>query len=78
MPLTLNIEYQQLILLIKQLSFSDLLQLKNEVEETIEGKKEISNVTNLQQKLLHCTIISEEEVNRIEQNKLKFNQWKRK
>ncbi|MFN0202984.1 MAG: hypothetical protein ACKVTZ_15780 [Bacteroidia bacterium] len=73
MPLTLNIDYQQLILLVKQLSFPDLLQLKNEVEETIEVKKEISSVNSLQQKLLSCTIISEEEVDRIEQNKARFN-----
>jgi hypothetical protein len=78
MELTLNIGYDQLLFLIKQMPANQIAKLKNDIDDSfvlLKSKKEISD---FQEFLLHGPVMSDEQYDNYLENRKHFNQWRTK
>lgn len=75
MPLQLDIEFDQLVKIVKALPTGKLRQLKAEIEN--EAKKPTTKV-DLRTILLHGPVATKKQIETIENNRKAINQWRRK
>lgn len=78
MELNLNIGYEQLLFLIKQLPANQIEKLKKDIEinyKLVQTEKEISE---LQKFLLNGPVMSKEQYDTYLENRKHFNQWRTK
>lgn len=70
-----NIDYEQLVKLVKQLPFDQWVQLKKEVEAT---KTSETNSSDMEELLLAAPTFSEEQLDEIAKTREAINQWRSK
>ena len=75
MQVQVDIEFDQLIKIVKTLPSAKLRQLKVEIEN--EAKKVRSNI-DLRSLLLHGPVATKKQIETIENNRKAINQWRRK
>ncbi len=78
MKLTLDIGYEQLLFLIKQMPANQIAKLKNDIDDSfviLKSKKEISD---FQKFLLQGPVMNDEQYENYLENRKNFNQWRAK
>lgn len=78
MELNLNIEYEQLLFLIKQLPEEQIEKLKKDIEITYRFEQSENEISEFQKFLLDGQVMSEEQYNSFLENRKQFNQWRTK
>lgn len=75
MELKIQIDYKELVSLIRQLPASQIAQLKNELADNYILEKSKLEKEQLKQLLLHGPIMTDEEYESYQQTKRWMNQW---
>ncbi len=78
MELKVNIGYEQLLILVKQLPAAKIMQLKAELSNNYIGKKSASDISDFQQFLLHGPVMTDKQLHEFTENRKQFNQWRMK
>ncbi len=78
MELRLDIDYNQLLNLIKQLPATQLLKLKTELDENDSQEKPKKASSDFQKLLLNGPVMSDEQYNTFTENRERMNQWRLK
>jgi hypothetical protein len=78
MELTLNIGYDQLLLLVKQLSANQIAKLKSELDDEFVLSKSKAEITEFQKFLLNGPVMNKEQFNNYLENRKHFNKWRTK
>lgn len=78
MELTLNIGYEQLLLLVKQLPANQIAKLKTDLDDEFVLLKAKTEITELQKFLLNGPVMSKEQYNTYLENRKHFTQWRTK
>ncbi len=76
MELKLKIGYQDVLNLVRQLSVSELLQLKTELNSVLTEKKSKQEQLDFQELLLNGPVMNEEQHQRFLKHRKVFNQWR--
>ncbi len=76
MQLTVNIQYEQLINIIRQLPANQIAKIKSDLED-IESVSEIKK-TDLQSFLLNGPVMSDLQYEAFLENRREFKQWRSK
>lgn len=75
MRVSVNIAFEQLKELIKQLSYSELNELKEELKK-VSDKKSMHKGKELKDRLLHGPTLNEENIKKIEAARERINAWR--
>jgi len=78
MELNLNIEYEQLLFLIKQLPANQIAKLKTEIDDNFILVKSKDEISDFQQFLLNGPVMTEGQYDAFLENRKHFNQWRTK
>jgi len=78
MELSLNIGYEQLLFLIKQLPANQIEKLKNDIEINYKFVQSEQEISEFQKFLLKGPVMSKEQYNTFLENRKHFNQWRTK
>jgi hypothetical protein len=78
MELTLNIGYDQLLLLVKQLPANQIAKLKSELDDEYVLSKSKTEITEFQKFLLSGPVMSKEQYGNYVENRKHFNKWRTK
>lgn len=78
MELKIDIEYEQIVGLVKQLPAAKIVQLKTELNESLIDKKSKTDVSEFQNLLLNGPVMSNTQYNEFLENRKWFNQWRAK
>lgn len=78
MELNFNIEYEQLLFLIKQLPANQIEKLKNDIEITYKFVQKEQEISEFQKLLLNGPVMSKEQYDTFLENRKHFNQWRTK
>ncbi|MFC5284276.1 hypothetical protein [Pedobacter alpinus] len=73
MELHLDIDFKQLVQIVKQLPKQKWEKLRSEVEQ---GKKTVSKSSDLENFLLSAPTFSQEELNKVSDARIEINQWR--
>lgn len=73
MQVQVNIGFDQLLKMVKELPAAKLKQLKAEIEKGIESESPLSDLESL---LLNGPVATQEELETIEQNRKAINAWR--
>jgi len=76
MELTLNIGYDQLLLLVKQLPANQIAKLKTDLDAEYVLLKSRAEITEFQRFLLNGPVMSKEQYNIYLENRKHFTQWR--
>lgn len=75
MQVQVNIEYEQLLKIVKSLPTGKLRQLKAEINREVNLQK---NDKNFEEMLLHGPVATKKQIETIENNRKAINQWRAK
>lgn len=75
MELKIDIGYEQLLRLVKQLPAAKIVQLKSELSESLIENKSKSDNTEFQNFLLHGPVMTDNQYEQFLENRKWFNQW---
>ncbi len=78
MELRLKLGYEQLLELIKQLPASQLLKLKSELDSPLIEEKILKDLTDLQKLIINGPLMSDEQFDNFQQNRINFARWRSK
>ncbi len=78
MGIKLDIEYQQLLEMIRQLPLSLMREVKLELERLIEEKEASGEENNFRELLLHGPVMDDEQYQEFLANREYFNAWRKK
>jgi 3-methyladenine DNA glycosylase Tag len=78
MELTVNIQYEQLINIIRHLPANQLAKIKTDIENSVIVSKMESERTDFQQFLLKGPVMSDVQYTAFKENRKAFNQWRSK
>jgi hypothetical protein len=70
--LKINIDYQQLMELIKQLPAAKIIELKAELSDNFIGKKSASDISDFQQFLLDWPVMRDKQFHQFTENRERF------
>lgn len=76
MSLKLELDYSDLLKLIKQLPTNQILQLKSDLDNQIKGKKMEESANTLQELLLEGPVMTDEEYENFQENRKLFDRWR--
>jgi len=76
MELTLDLGYSQILHLVSQLPANQIAKIKYEISENSIAEKAKSEVSDFQKFILSCPVMSEEQYDNFNQQRLHFNQWR--
>jgi len=76
MELTLNIGYEQLLFLIKQLPANQIAKLKSEIDDGNLLSKSDSEISDFQNFILNGPVMNEEQYDRFLEHRKQFNLWR--
>jgi hypothetical protein len=76
MELTVNLNYDEVVKLIKQLPASKLKQLKLNLDENFINSKASVEISNFQKFLLNGPVMSDKQFSEFKENRKLFNQWR--
>lgn len=76
MELTVNLNYEEVIKLIKQLPASKIKQLKLNLDDKFINSKASKEINNFQKFLLKGPIMSDKQYLEFKENRKLFNQWR--
>lgn len=76
MQLTVNIQYNQLISILKNLPANQLAKVKSEIEniEIVSN----TNISDFQKFILEGPVMSDEQYNTFKEHRKSFNKWRNK
>ncbi|MEO8148296.1 MAG: hypothetical protein ABI723_11690 [Bacteroidia bacterium] len=74
----LEISFEQLVQLVKQLPKVELTKLKDAIDDLIISKKETDGLTDFQKFLLKGPLMSKKQIAIIKDNHKRINKWRRK
>ena len=75
MSITINIPYEQIRDIVKQLPASELKLLKAEIEKEMTKKKN-EDKDHLKKLLLHGPVMEEEQLDKFKEIRQRINQWR--
>lgn len=78
MEVKLNIGYDQLLKLVKQLPASQLARLKTELDDKFLTNKSKEEISELQNFLLEGPVMTDDEYKLYLENRKKINQWRQR
>ena len=78
MQLTVDIQYEQLIDIIRHLPANQLAKIKSDLENTVTVNKDETGKTDFQEFLLKGPVMSDVQYSAFKENRKKFNQWRSK
>lgn len=78
MELKIDIGYEQLLKLVKQLPAAKIVQLKSELSESLIENKSKSDNTEFQNFLLQGPVMTDNQYKQFLENRKWFNQWRTK
>ncbi len=78
MELKIDIGYEQLLRLVKQLPAAKMVQLKSELSENLIEEKSKSDNSEFQNFLLNGPVMTDNEYEQFLENRKWFNQWRTK
>lgn len=78
MELKVDIQYDQLLTLIKQLPAAKIVQLKSDLSDSFIEKKAKSEISDFQEFLLKGPVMSDDQYEQFLENRKQFNQWRTK
>ena len=78
MELKIDIGYEQLLRLVKQLPAAKIVQLKSELSESLIENKSKSDNTEFQNFLLQGPVMTDNQYEQFLENRKWFNQWRTK
>lgn len=78
MELKLEIGYEQMLEIIKQLPANQIAKLLIDAQNIVKEKKTKKDISNFQKLLLSAPIMSEEQHNTFVENRKTFSQWRTK
>ncbi len=78
MEVTIDLKFEQLKELIKQLPASQLAKLKSELSDSFLKKKAKKDITKLQEFLLQGPVMSDQQFESYQKNRKEFNTWRGK
>lgn len=78
MEVKLNIGYDQLLKLVKQLPASQLARLKTELDDKFLTNKSKEEIPELQNFLLEGPVMTDDEYKLYLENRKKINQWRQR
>ena len=76
MELTVNLNYDEVVKLIKQLPASKIKQLKLNLDDKFINSKASKEISNFQKILLNGPIMSDKQYLEFKENRNLFNQWR--
>jgi hypothetical protein len=76
MELKVDIMYEQLLKLIKQLPAGKIAQLKSELNDTYIKKKAKTEISDFQEFLLKGPVMSDNQYSQFLENRKRFNEWR--
>ena len=76
MELTLNLEYTQIINLIRQLPANQIEKIKKELTENPVQTKAKSEIAEFQKFILTCPVMSDDQYQNFKQQRQHFNLWR--
>lgn len=78
MELTLNLEYEQIMGLVKQLPANQIAKLKAELDDSYLEVKSEAEIQEFRALLLQGPVMSDEQYMMFKKNRTKFNLWRQK
>jgi hypothetical protein len=78
MEVKMNIEYPQLLELIKQMPVNQLNKLIVDVKSILENERKVENTTTFQEFLLKAPTMSKEQYEVFKENRKLLSQWRNK
>ncbi len=78
MEFKIDIGYEQLLRLVKQLPAAKIVQLKSELSESLIENKSKSDNTEFQNFLLQGPVMTDNQYEQFLENRKWFNQWRTK
>ena len=78
MQLTLNIQYEQLINIIRHLPANQLAKIKSDLENTVIVTRAETEKKEFQNFILKGPIMSDAQYNTFKENRKAFNKWRTK
>lgn len=78
MQLTVDIQYEQLIDIIRHLPANQLAKIKSDLENTVTVDKVETGKTYFQEFLLKGPVMSDVQYSAFKENRKTFNQWRSK
>ncbi len=78
MELKIDLEYEQLLTLVKQLPAAKIVQLKTELSDKLIERKSKSDISELQNFLLNGPVMNDTQHEEFLENRKWFNQWRAK
>jgi len=76
MQLTVDIKYEQLIDIIRNLPANQLAKIKSDLENTVAVNKSGTGKTDFQKFLLKGPVMSHDQYSAFKENRKAFNQWR--
>jgi hypothetical protein len=77
MELKVDIEFDELLKLVKQLPASKLIQLKSAIENDIIETKSKEEISDFQRFLLEAPVMSDDQYEQFLENRKHFNEWRK-
>lgn len=78
MKLTLDIGYEQLLFLIKQMPANQIAKLKNDIDDSFVVLKSKKEISDFQKFLLQGPVMNDEQYENYLENRKNFNKWRAK
>ena len=76
MELTLNVNYEQVANLIRQLPANQIAKITKEFSESYITEKAKTEISDFQKFILSCPVMSDEQYASFEQQREHFNAWR--
>lgn len=78
MELKIDLEYEQLLTLVKQLPAAKIVQLKAELSDKLIERKSKSDISEFKNFLLNGPVMNDTQYEEFLENRKWFNQWRAK
>ncbi len=78
MELTVNLEYEQIMRLVKQLPANQIAKLKAELDDSYLKVKSEAEMQEFRAFLLQGPVMSDEQYKEFKENRAKFSVWRQK
>jgi Ca2+-binding EF-hand superfamily protein len=76
MQLTVNIQYEQLIKIIRRLPANQRAKLKSDLDNNIDESKSETEKTDFQKFLLKGPVMTDDQYDAFKENRKAINQWR--
>ncbi|MDR2233705.1 MAG: hypothetical protein LBE56_11385 [Tannerella sp.] len=76
MEITIQLNYEQIMGLIRQMPANQIERIKNEISDHYIQTKAVKDITGFQKFILSAPVMSAEQYEQFKQNRKYFNQWR--